>query len=387
MTGFDLLAWTTAAGGFTFGMLLSLMGSSRKTLKEWLGFSDQQAAGLLSALTLALIPFTLLGGLLVDAWGAKPVLCLGSILASLALVVLVSNSSRSYARTVWAVVIAGAGAGFLNCGTAMLMSRAFFDNPLASTNLGFIFVGLGALITPVVADLLLQFQRVGYRRTLSVFALLCLVPLVLAVSAGAEPTITSTSIVHLTVFTKPSVWLAGVVFVLYGALEGWLSSSAPGYLHRANVGRSKAGLLLAITWLVFLGARFVVAAWMQTGVFDADSGHLMMLVMAVIATVALGNLAGAERHDAVVVWFLLIGAALGPIFPTLVGFLFLYNDPQEYGTAYGLMFAVGTVGSLVVAPLYSAHKTAQTDKTVLRLLAAISLGMIGVILAAWVALR
>lgn len=386
MRGFHELAWLTLAGGFVFGMLLSLMAGSRRTLVEWLRLDPEQAGGLLSVLSLTLIPGCIAAGLLVDICGGKWIIALGSLLSSLSLLLLLSSTSQTYGRCLAAMVVAGAGASCLNVGSAVLMPRAFFDdNPVAATNFGFVFVGLGALVTPVVGDLLLQIQRTGYRQTLMVFALACLFPFILALAAPGEPMPTDGGNVHWGVFQRPSLWLAGAVFILYAPLEAWLSASALPYLRRIGFGESGAAVLLVSTWLAFLGGRLVVAYWQQTESLDPDSSHLVMLLLALIATVALGNMAGAARHDSVTFWMLLLGVCLGPIYSSLVGFLFLNFDPRSYGCAYGTVYAMGTAGGMLLTPLFRPREQkASPDKPVLWMLAGISLSLIGMILAAWV---
>lgn len=386
MRGFHELAWLTIAGGMAFGMLLSLMAGSRRTLEDWLRLPADQAGGLVSVLTLMLIPGSIGAGLMVDLVGGKWIIALGSVLAALSLVLLLLCTSQTYSRCLWAMVVAGLAASCLNVGTVVLMPRAFFDdNPVAATNLGFVFVGLGALLTPVVGDLLLQIQRTGYRQTLGVFAAASLMPLVLAIATPGDSMPVDGGGLHLEVFQRPSLWLAGAVFVLYAPLEAWLSAGALPYLRRVGFGEGRAAALLAAAWLVFLGSRLAVAYGQQTGTLDPDSSHFLILLLALIATVVLGNMAGANRQDSVALWMLLIGACLGPIYSSLVGFLFLHFDPKVYGSTYGMVYAVGTAGGLLLTPLFrpSPQKT-TSDKSVFWMLAGISLSLIGVILAAWV---
>jgi Na+/melibiose symporter-like transporter len=124
MTGFHDQAPITIAGAFTFGMLLSLFSSARRALVDWLKLSEEQTRGLLSVLVLALVPASIAAGVLTDVWGAKQVLCLGSIVAALSLVVLLSTGNARV--TVWAMVLAAVGAALLNCGSTVLMPHAFF---------------------------------------------------------------------------------------------------------------------------------------------------------------------------------------------------------------------------------------------------------------------
>lgn len=383
MRGFQDLAWITIAGALTFGMLLSLLAHSRRTLAQWLGLSSEVASGLSSILTLTLIPSSLVAGLLSDYWGGKWTVALGSFLATLALVLLMLADGQRFRRSVVAVVLVGMGAACLNVGSVVLMPRSFFDdNPVAATNLGFVFMGLGALVTPVLGDLLLQIQRTGFRRTLGVFAVLAVIPLLLAAGGPAD---SGGGELHFDLFSRRSLWLAGAVFVLYAPLEAWLSTSALPYLRRVGFTDGKAGLLLALTWIAFLGSRFAIAYGQQTEALDPDSSHMIILLLALIATVALGNLAGASRHDGIVFWMLLIGICLGPIFSSLVGFLFLHFDARSYGTVYGTVYAVGTAGGLFLTPLFRpSMQKVSPDRPVFWLLATVSLSLIGVILAAWV---
>jgi fucose permease len=386
MRGFHELAWLTIAGGAAFGMLLTLMAGSRRTLEQWLRLPSEQAGGLISVFTLVLVPASIVAGLLADVVGGKWTIALGSVLASGSLVLLLSCTAETFRRCLTAMVVAGVGAACLNVGSAVLMPRAFFDDhPVAATNLGFVFVGLGALVTPVIGDLLLQVQRTGHRRTLTFFALVSAVPLIVALASPGEPALADSGLAF-GVFRRPSLWLAGVVFMLYAPLEAWLSASAMPYLKRAGFGEGKAAVLLAVTWMAFLGSRLALAYMQNTEALDPDSTHFVILLVALIATVALGNMAGAVRHDSVIFWMLLVGACLGPIYSSLVGFLFLHFDPKVYGSAYGMVYAIGTAGGLFLTPLFRAREQKPApDKSVFWMLAGISLSLIGAILAAWVA--
>jgi fucose permease len=77
---------------------------------------------------------------------------------------------------------------------------------------------------------------------------------------------------------------------------------------------------------------------------------LVLVVPALLAAVVLGNLAGAAGRNSAPVALVLLGFLLGPIFPTLLGGAFRYF-PEERGTAFGSVFALGSLGALVLAPV------------------------------------
>ena len=118
----------------------------------------------------------LLSGLVIDYWHVQPILILGSILTAVAVALLaISETTR---RALISILLLGAGGACLSTSSSVLMLSAFYpDNAAASQNLGNVFFALGALISPLLAQRLLdQFQ---YRRALILLSLACLAPAIL----------------------------------------------------------------------------------------------------------------------------------------------------------------------------------------------------------------
>src|SRR5437762_3112905 len=130
------------------------------------------------------------------------------------------------------------------------LAHAVFANQYhaASENLGMVFMGLGALLTPSLADLLIA--KVGLRRTLSVLAFVCLGLSLVAIftstdpAAGGYPKQDEAASLEK-VFGDPSVWLCGLVFLLYGPLEGGLGTWTTTYLTALHFRPRRAPLLLS----------------------------------------------------------------------------------------------------------------------------------------------
>ena len=85
---------------------------------------------------------------------------------------------------------------------------------------------------------------------------------------------------------------------------------------------------------------------------------------------------------------LALGLLLGPIFPTLVGLLF--TDVTEvkkaqWGTAYGTMFAIGSLGSFLLAPLIHARARGRTVQRAFRIPLGLTLLLVAatLVLAIW----
>jgi fucose permease len=369
------------SGAFVFGIILVLLGGIRPLLGKRLGVPDARVDWLLSALNLALIPMMLLSGVLTDQLGVKPVFIVGALVTAIALYLLAL--SERYLHALRAVFLVGAGAACLSTGSSVLMLKAFFpDNEAASQNLGNVFFALGALAAPVLAEWAVD--RLGYRRALTLLALGCLLPALLAaltVGDAFPPAGRPTSLTE--VLGSPLLWLCGLVLLLYGPLEGSLGTWARTYLSDQGISHRWTTWLLSGYWLTFLAARLLAALLQHRGILPKVSSDAWLILGLALATaVFLGNMVSARTHFTAALGLLLVGACFGPIFPTLVAIL-LNVFREDRGTAYGAMFSIGATGSLFLPPLISAFARRNTVQQAMRipLVTALVLAVVALILA------
>jgi fucose permease len=376
MAGFTSLTALTIAAAVAFGVVLTLLGSIKLALAKRLGIGEAQVGGLLSALNLALIPMMLLSGFLIDSWGARHVLLAGAVLTAVGLFGLTFRPTYSWALL--CILVVGLGGACLSTGSMVLMPEAFFPRSLgevpnresAALNLGNVFFGLGCLITPTLADLLLRTVR--FRWTLGLLALLCLLPGALALVAAVPVPKPAGDLG--TVLVHPLVWLAGLVFFLYGPVEFAIGTWATTYLTNQGYRETRAAWLLSGFWLCFFAARLALAYLEANDVLPRQNEPWVILFMALLAAVALGNLAGAASKGNAGLGLLVLGAFLGPIFPTLIGIVFQVPALRDHqGTAYGLVFAIGSVGSLIMAPIVGASARKTTVQHSFRILMLLAL--------------
>jgi fucose permease len=352
MAIFEDVQAVTIVSAFVVGMLLTLLGSIKFWLGRRLELSDTGVGWLLSALYLALVPMTLASGVFIDYHQSPKLdLFVGSLVAAMALFVLAV--ARNRAQALAAILLMAAGAACLSTGSIVLMPKAFFPDspPAAALNLGNVFFALGALVTPPLAEILLR--RLDFRRGIGVLAVLCLLP---ALFAGLAPhaafdvggAALPPKFDPAHVLGHPIVWLAGLVFLLYGPLESSVGTWGTTYLTHLGASEHLAALLLSGFWLTFLASR-LGAAFLQHQARWASEPWLIVL-LALGAGICLGNLAQAEKLRHARAGWLLLGAFLGPVFPTLVGTVFQFFPAYEHGTAYGAMFSIGSLGGLVLPP-------------------------------------
>jgi fucose permease len=375
MVGSQAVLAVTLAGAFLFGMVIVLLSCLKPQLAARLGVDEDRVAGLWAAMNLILVPMTLLGGILVDTWDVRGVILAGSMVTTLALCSLLS--ATSFRAALLAFLATGVGGGFLSAATLVLMPRAFFGTheASASLNMGNVFFALGALVTPALADVLLR--AAGFRRTLGFLALACLTPAVLVALLVGKQDLTPASggqpvDLSLALLFNWKLWLAGLVFFLYAPLEGCLHTWGTTYLKNVGHDEDRAARLVSAFWCFFLGGRLTAAYLQHWRILPPSWDPWVVVGLALFATVMLGNLAGTVRRGAATFGILALGFFLGPIFPTLLGVVF-HDNPNDPGTAFGVMFAIGSAGSLFMAPLIGARFHRRNAQTALRIPLALGL--------------
>ena len=350
MTGMQTVTAATIGGALIFGMTLALLGRLKLALAQRVHLGDAQVRRLLLALNIALIPLVLLSGILLDIYGARAILVAGSAMVAVALVSL--SLRPSYPHAFASILLAGFGAAALGTASTVLMPCAFFapEETAASLNLGYVFIALGAVLTPVLADILLE--KIELRRTLAVFALLSLMPAFLGVLPSSEYWQISDHPADPSAFlAEPAGWLAALVLFFYAPLEAAISLWTFTLLAERDQDEREATAALSGFWAAFMASRLLVALAQHVDLLTEWWDPGLIVVPPLLAAVLLGNLAGASHRAQPRSGLILLGLLLGPVLPTLLALVFRHVAPTEQGMAYGFVFAAGSLGSVLLAPL------------------------------------
>jgi fucose permease len=349
----------TISGALVFGIALGLSANLKRAVASRLDVGRPRLAALLGLLNVALLPALVVAGLLVDRWSVRGVMVLGSL--GLALSLLALSERARYSRAVVALLGADCGAAAVCAASVVLMPHAFFrpGHGLAALQLGHAFIALGALLTPPLAGVLIHF--LGLRRATAVLATLCLAPaFVAAAPTGGEIELaragSASGLASLgSLFTDPTLWLLALFAFFYAPMEAgfnvWVArapaspASDDERAADAPPAAGNGGLLLGF-WAAFLLSRVLTAALLASGTLDPTWDAWGMVFLALLVLVALGNLAGSTSRASTPLGILAMGLLLGPIFPTLLGLAFRRFE-AERGTTFALLFAVGSMGSLL----------------------------------------
>ena len=393
---------TIIVSGLIVGGLMNFPVSLLPALKRQLRWTESRAFLLQWVFFLGVVGAMVLGGICIHELGTKPIHLLGSFMAVLGLVGLAFLAKKStipepelneekpetapqeeesgkdkpkqslsdLARTpnatsdsdvgnrqslpviLGAVLLLAMGAAFLHTSTAVSMPDAFLaendqgnlniEQFPAATNFGYLFVGIGFLLTPLLVRGLLRITPL--RVCTLLLGLICLSPVALSLMTDKFPSFETTDFSML--LSKPNLWIIVVaVFFLYG-LEYSMVVWAPKYLKQLEFQDKTMWLLISCFWLCFLAGRLISAQLAGKFTF-----FWLLVLAALLVAVTLGNMVGVFRKSYGIICFLFLGLCLGPVFPTLVGLIF-YDFPKKEAVTFGIICGLGTLGRVMYQTVY-----------------------------------
>jgi len=350
---------------FGLGIVFSILGSVKLDLADKLKIRDAQVGGLISALMFTSLIVILLIGPLVDKFGHKPLAIFG-FLASAACILAIAYA-RSYGAALVACILLGVGGMCLNTVGNSLIPRVLFGgtNPPAASNLGNVFFGVGAFVTPLIVGLLLR--KIGYSRAVTVIAVVVLLPVVLAILGRDYPAVASgfSAATAAKLVVKAAVLMGGLALFCYISLEATMGGFITTYLSDESVGvkADTTRYVLSGFWIALLIARLIASL-----VVTPEIGVATIAILAAVAAIAIGLMTMARSPGLACVAVVVAGFAFGPIFPTIVGVTFGKFEPAVYGTVFALIFAIGLLGGTTIPTAFGAVRDKRSVRTALLLL-------------------
>ena len=326
---------------FGLGIAFSVIGALKLELVKHLNIDDARFGKLISALMFTSIFVVLIFGPLVDLFGYRPVAIAGFLLGGIAVFALVS--AKSYGSAIFACIILGIGAMCMNLGNTLIPMVLFPGNTTAASNFGNVFFGIGAFITPFLVGMFLA--RLGYKTTGMLIALALLIPILFALFAGypeAQKTGLTFGEAFATAFgllANPIIIVAALSLFCYVGLEvsmgGWIST----YATNQGFDARGASIVLSSFWIGFMISRLIASVTITPA-----NGAISLSILSLLAIILLGLMIAANSKGAAAILVFVTGLCFGPIFPTVLGITFSKIDPSAYGSAFGIIFAVGLLG-------------------------------------------
>ncbi len=358
---------------FALGVVFSIIGAVKIKLAERLGIDDAKVGGLISTLMFTSIFVVLLIGPLVDAWGHKPFAILGFLLCGVAILML--GMARSYGAAVVACVLLGVGGMCVNTVGNTLLSIVLFEgqNAPAALNLGNMFFGLGAFLTPFLAIFLVS--RIGLQKTISIIAVIVLAGILFSLPA-VYPALSPGGFSLGQAFGllgNPFVLVAALALFCYVGLEasmgGWITT----YLTSLGYSENRASGYLSAFWISVMVSRLI-----SSFMVNPSNGALAITILAAVAAVSIFIMSSTSSSGIAGVAVVVTGLMFGPIFPSVVGVTFTNVLPELQGSAFAIIFAVGLLGATILPAwmgMLSKGKSIQKSMVVAAVFAVILTGV------------
>lgn len=351
---------------FTFGIVMVIPGSIKLRLVERVRMDDAQMGKVLIIWQVTTLVCTLIVGPLLDKFGHKLVMICGFLMVAVA--IWCFARATSVPGVFVAAALLGVGGSCANMAGNTLLPALNPTNPAAASNMGNVFFGLGAFLVPFLISRL--FQRVSFTAAVSVFGFIAAaaaIPAFLAhypaVSSGYR---LSTAVALL---GNGAVLVGGSILFCMVGLEVSAASWTTTYLRKIGFDERKAALLFSLLWVSKIVGRFIASQVVTTGIAKGT-----ILLAALGAAALLLTLTITMNRAVAGVCVASLGLFFGPILPTTVGVTFAKFSPALYGSIFGIIYAVGLVGSSVVPGLvghYSKTRSIHVGYRLMFVLAAL----------------
>jgi fucose permease len=367
---------------FGLGMCFSLLGSISVKLMPRVKIDESKFGTLISSFMFACLIASLVVGVVTDAIGFKWIAIIG--FTSTAGCIFILAAGKNYGAVLLPCLLLGLGAMALNTAGNVMAPQVLFGgkDPAAASNLANVFFGLGLFLTPLIVSYL--FRKTSYEKAVSVLGIIIVLPAIIAFLATEYPTSNAKLdiVAAARLLGQPAVMVAALVLFCYIAMEAsfcnWLPSFGKEVVKKENpsinagVADASGQRLLSFFAIAMMAGRLATSLLPARLNFDltANGGWVIAIAAAVAAAVIFFMMNCSKGAQANVL-SVLAGLAFAPCFPTTVGVTFSKFMPEVYGSVFGIIFAVGLAGAVIIPKaMGNAAKGASIQKSLKLLLPA-----------------
>ena len=367
-------------GVFGLGMCFALLGAVSVKLMPRLNIDQSKYGSLVSAFMLCCLVASLVVGVTMDSVGYLPIAVFGFIAAGIAIFAL--SRAKNYGMALLAFLLLGFAAMALNTVGNVLGTKAFagaewIGSVPKAQNLLNVFFGLGLFTSPFLISFL--FQKTTYEKAVSVLAAIITVPALFALLANYAPYQTDKFVFSdaFSLLTEPACIVAALVLFCYIALEAsftnWL---APLGKEIMTAGKKVAPeqekkIDASAQRLLSVFAIFMMLGRFATGITGlADYGTYVIAGASIVSVVAILGMMRVKTGGAAFALAALGGLAFAPCFPTTIAVAF-GKFPKGYpgiGSLFGIIFAVGLAGAVIIPKAIGNLAKGSTVQKSLKLL-------------------
>jgi MFS family permease len=378
----SLLAAATLANGLLIGLIPTFVDAIKTPLQIRLALTSERADWFVRLFYIAWLPAMPLAGVLLDFLPNYAALFFG--LVTLILAVAWLGLARTSAMLLINAVLLGIAYSVVTTATVRLMTTAFFPDygmlNIAALNLGFVAVGVGALLGPWVVVAIERWGSV--RQGLLYLAIALMVPAAMVVLSGSSgfPSRPEGTASWHEVFTHPPMTMVIAVILIYFALENCLEFWPARYLKEIGYQERGARISEFVFWLAFIATRGAAAWWLY---WHPAQGFYLTLILFITSAVVLGIVAEGYDLGSGTFWFWLLGSCYGPLLPGLLGIAIdLYPDPKYLlsGGVVGALLALSGFDTLVMRPVMRVLAQNGSARNIMRVPTVLAILAAGVLI-------
>ena len=357
---------------FSLGTCFAMLGSLSVKLMPRLKIDTARFGTLISSFMITCVVAAVVIGALIDIWGHKPFAIIGFIVT--AFCILTIARAKTYGTVLASCLLFGVGAMCLNNVGNTLMPHVLYggENAPAALNLGNTFFGLGLFLTPFIVSFL--FRKLSFENSVSILALMTLAPVIFAILAqypdvkfGFEVSTAAKLLVH------PIVIVSALALFCYISLEASFTNWVPAFGKEVITGvkpdaeagavDASAQRMLAAFAIAMMVGRLIASQIPQI----QEYGTWFIAGAALIAAVIILVMMTTKSTGMAWVLAALAGFFFGPCFPTTAGVVF-DKHPENWGTVFGIIFAIGLLGAVIVPKAIGNLAKGSTVQKSLKLL-------------------
>lgn len=344
---------------FGLGMCFCLLGSISVKLMPRVKIDEAKFGTLISVFMFSCLVASLMIGVITDSVGYKWVAVFG--FAATAICIFILAFGKVYMSVVIPCILLGFGAMALNTAGNVMAAQVLFggNDPAAASNLANVFFGLGLFLTPLIVSFL--FRKTTYEKAVSALGVIIILPIIIALLATEYPVSSAKFdvVAAAKLLGQPAVLLAAFVLFCYIALESSFCNWLPAFGKEVITKESptmESGLADArgqrlLSWfaIAMMVGRLATSLLPAQLNFDLTAqGGWVIAGAAVIAAIAIFLMMTCSKGVNAALLAALAGLAFAPIFPTTVGVTFSKFSSDVYGSIFGIIFAVGLAGAVIV---------------------------------------
>lgn len=354
------------AASLLIGLLPTLLDGIKRPMRERLNLNDANTEWPSRWFYFSWLPGMPLAGGALDEWPRNT-----KEFFFFALVALILGIAwLALARSLWALVVnallLGLAYSVVTVAAVQLMTTAFFPRPnlFAALQVGFIAVGLGALIGPWIVHAIERWS--GYRQGLLYLSVALIAPAALIALCDREHFYAVPLRIVVgwdDILTHAHLALIVGVILVFFAIENCLEFWPESYLKELGYQGRGVHVAMTVFWLAFIAMRGVAAWWLYHHPTHAVG---MALLLVILASLVIGNLVSGYEIGSGSFGFWLLGACYGPLLPLTLGIaLNLYDQPIP-ASAQGALLALSGLDTLLVRPMMGAFAKDRPARRVMR---------------------